>query len=162
MPAAASLLGAANPFAIGYGANPKNKIPYAIEYNLGIEQQLQEHITLKVDYVGSVGKHQYVDMNANTAVTPGSGPAQARAKYPQYGPFSDSENMGSSSYNALQIELNKQMSNGLTFKTSYTMSKSLDYQSDPYGLSPVDFYNLKPDWGPSDYNRPQMLVFSGI
>jgi hypothetical protein len=38
----------------------------------------------------------------------------------------------------------------------------MDYQSDPYGLSPVDFYNLKPDWGPSDYNRPQMLVFSGI
>lgn len=162
MPAAASLLGAANPFAIGYGANPKNKIPYAIEYNLGIEQQLQEHLTLKVDYVGSMGKHQYVDMNANTAVTPGAGSIQARAKYPQYGSFSDSENMGSSAYNALQVELNKQMSNGLTFKTSYTWSKSMDYQSDPYGLSPVDFYNLKPDWGPSDYNRPQMLVFSGI
>jgi hypothetical protein len=162
MPAAASLLGAANPFAIGYGANPKNKIPYAIEYNLGVEQQLQEHLTLKVDYVGSMGKHQYVDMNANTAVTPGAGSIQARAKYPQYGSFSDSENMGSSSYNALQVELNKQLSNGLTFKTSYTWSKSMDYQSDPYGLSPVDFYNLKPDWGPSDYNRPQMLVFSGI
>lgn len=162
MPAATSLLGANNPFAIGYGANPKNKIPYAIEYNLGVEQQLQEHLTLKVDYVGSMGKHQYIDMNANTAVTPGAGSIQPRAKYPQYGSFSDSENMGSSSYNALQVELNKQMSNGLTFKTSYTWSKSMDYQSDPYGLSPVDFYNLKPDWGPSDFNRPQMLVFSGI
>lgn len=162
MPPAASLLGASNPFAIGYGANPHNKIPYAIEFNLGIEQQLQQHITLKVDYVGSVGRHQYIDMNANTAVTPGPGSIEARAKYPQYGSFSDSENRGSSAYNALQVELNKEMSNGLTFKTSYTWSKSMDYQSDPYGLSPVDFYNLKPDWGPSDFNRPQMLVFSGI
>jgi hypothetical protein len=162
MPAATSLIGANNPFSIGYGANPKNKIPYAIEFNLGIEQQLQEHLTLKVDYVGSMGKHQYVDMNANTALTPGPGAPEQRAPYPQYGDFSDSENMGSSAYNALQVELNKQLSNGLTFKTSYTWSKSMDYQSDPYGLAPVSFYNMKPDWGPSDYNRPQMLVFSGI
>ena len=67
-----------------------------------------------------------------------------------------------SSYNALQVELNKQMSSGLSFKASYTWSKSLDWQSDPYSGGPVDFYNMHPDWGPSDYNRPQMLVFSGI
>jgi hypothetical protein len=54
------------------------------------------------------------------------------------------------------------MSSGLSFKSSYTWSKSLDWQSDPYSGGPVDFYNVRPDWGPSDYNRPQMFVFSGL
>ena len=162
LPSAASLLGSANPFSIGYGADPHNKIPYSIEYNLGIEQQLQEHLTLKADYVGSVGRHGYLDVSANTAITPGPGVIKARAPYPQYGIFSYSWNEMPSSYNGLQVELNKQMSSGLSFKTSYTWSKSLDWQSDPYSGGPVDFYNVRPDWGPSDYNRPQMFVFSGI
>ena len=38
----------------------------------------------------------------------------------------------------------------------------MDWQSDPYGPQPVDFYNLRKDWGPSDYNRPQLFVFSSI
>jgi len=162
LPAAASFLGASNPFGVSYGADPHNKIPYSIEYNLGIEQQLQGHMTLKADCVGSVGRHGYIATTTNTAVTPGPGPIQARALYPQYGTFSYSENGMPSSYNALQVELNKQMSSGLSFKTSYTWSKSMDWQSDPYSGGPVDYYNLRPDWGPSDYNRPQIFVFSGI
>ena len=162
LPAAASFLGANNPFGVSYGADPHNKIPYSIEYNLGIEQQLQEHLTLKADYVGSVGRHGYIADTTNTAVTPGPGPIQPRALYPKYGTFNYSLNGMNSSYNALQVELNKQMSSGLSFKTSYTWSKSLDLQSDPYSAQPVDYYNLHADWGPSDYNRPQMFVFSGI
>jgi Carboxypeptidase regulatory-like domain/TonB dependent receptor len=162
MPAAASLLGANNPFSIGYGADPHNKIPYAIEYNFGIEQQLQEHLTLKVDYVGSIGRHEYLVDDANTATTPGPGTISTRAPYPQYGIFNYSLNGGPSEYNGLQVELNKQMSSGLSFKTSYTWSKSMDWQSDPYSTEPVDFYNMRPDWGPSDYNRQQIFVFSGV
>jgi carboxypeptidase family protein len=162
LPAAASFLGAKNPFGVSYGADPHNKIPYSIEYNLGIEQQLQEHLTLKADYVGSVGRHGYIADTTNTAVTPGPGSIQPRALYPQYGTFNYSLNGMNSSYNGLQVELNKQMSFGLSFKTSYTWSKSLDLQSDPYSAQPVDYYNLHADWGPSDYNRPQMFVFSGL
>jgi len=162
MPTEASLVGASQPFSIGYGADPHNRIPYSIEYNFGIQEQLQQHMSLKADYVGSVGRFGYVDVNANTAETPGPGTVASRAQDPQYGIFSYSYNRMPSSYNALQVELNKQMSSGLSFKASYTWSKSLDWQSDPYNTAPVDFYNMRPDWGPSDYNRPQMLVLSGI
>jgi Carboxypeptidase regulatory-like domain/TonB dependent receptor len=162
LPAASSFLGANNPFGVSYGADPRNKIPYSIEYNLGVQQQLQEHLTLEVNYVGSVGRHGYIADTTNTAVTPGPGPIQPRELYPQYGIFNYSYNEMPSSYNGLQVELNKQMSSGLSFKGSYTWSKSLDWQSDPYGTQPRDFYNLRADWGPSDYNRPQLFVFSSI
>ena len=79
LPAAASFLGSNNPFGVSYGADPHNKIPYSIEYNLGIEQQLQDHLTLKADYVGSIGRHGYVAATTNTATTPGPGAIQPRA-----------------------------------------------------------------------------------
>jgi hypothetical protein len=162
MPTVASMIGPNSPFSIGYGANPHNRIPYSIEYNFGIQEQLQQHMSLKADYVGSVGRFGYTDSNTNTAPTPGAGTISSRAPYPQYGIFEDEDNNMPSSYNSLQVELNKQMSSGLSFKVSYTWSKSMDWQSDPYGSEPVDWYNMKPDWGPSDYNRPQMLIISGL
>ena len=55
------------------------------------------------------------------------------------------------------------MSSGLAFTASYTHSKSLDIESDPYGGSGVqNFYNLKGSWGPSDYNLSQLFVLSGV
>ena len=163
-PARPRPVGANNPFSIGYGADPHNKIPYSIEYNMGLEQTLQRNLSLSAAYVGSVGRHQYVDVTANTAITPGAGPISARAAYPQYGSFSYSFNCAPSNYNALQVEVHKQMSSGLSFKVVvHTWSKSMDWQSDPYDTAPVDFYNIaSPDNGPSDDNRGQMFVFSGI
>lgn len=163
LPSAVSLIGAGIAPYASYGANANNKIPYAVEYNLGVQQELARNMSLKVDYVGSVGRHGYIVPEANTALTPGPGPILAREPYPQYGgPFSFSWNEMPSEYNALQVELRKTLSSGLYFMTSYTWSKSLDWQSDPYDNAEPNFYNLKGDWGPSTYNRSQMLVVSGV
>jgi hypothetical protein len=162
LPPASSLLGGLAPYA-SYGADPDNKIPYVLEYNLGVQQQLSASTTLKLDYVGSLGRHQYVVPEANTALYPGPGPVLAREPFPQYGgPFSFSWNEMPSSYNALQAQLQKSLSNGLFLQASYTWSKSLDWQSDPYTNSDPNFYNLHMDWGPSDYNKTNMLVLTEV
>jgi hypothetical protein len=162
LPPASSLLGGLAPYA-SYGANPDNKIPYSLEYNLGIQRQLTNSTVLKVDYVGSGSRHQYIVPEANTALFPGPGPISARQPFPQYGgPFSFSWNDAPGSYNALQAQAQKSLSNGLFFLVSYTWSKSLDWQSDPYVNSEPNFYNLKGDWGPSDYNRTNLFVLSGV
>jgi hypothetical protein len=53
--------------------------------------------------------------------------AQALRPYPQYlnGFGYNSDNEGNSTYNALQVKLNKHMSNGLYLLTSYTYDKSI-------------------------------------
>lgn len=163
LPSAVSLIGGGIAPYASYGANPNNKIPYAIEYNLGVQQQLKGNMSLEVDYVGSVGRHGYIVPEANTALTPGPGPISARQPFPQYGgPFSFSWNEQPSEYNGMQVELKKSMASGLYFMASYTYSKSLDWQSDPYDNAEPNFYNLKADWGPSTYNRGQMFVFSSV
>jgi hypothetical protein len=162
LPTAASLLNSVAPYA-SYGANPNNKIPYSLQYNLGVQQQLMSNLVMKLDYVGSASRHQYIVPEANTALYPGPGPISERQPFPQYGgPFSYSWNAAPASYNALQAQLQKTMSNGITFLASYTWSKSMDWQSDPYVNGEPNFYDLKEDWGPSDYNRSQMFVFSSV
>lgn len=148
---------------VAFGADPRNKIPYAMEYNGGVEQQLGHSMVLTVDYVGSVGRHLFIQPVANTALYPGPGAVAARQPFPQYGgSFSFDENVGNSSYNALQAKLQKTLSYGLSFLASYTWSKSLDIQSEGQSGTIESIYNLRQDWGPSDFNRAHMFVLSAI
>ncbi len=149
---------------VDFGANPRNKIPYVMEYNAGVEQQLSNSLVLNLDYIGSVGRHQFIQPAANTARYPGPGTLASRGQpFPQYGgAFSYDENAGNSSYNALQAKLQKSLSFGLNFLASYTWSKSLDIQSEGQSGSIATIYDLRRDWGPSDFDRRHLFVFSGI
>lgn len=153
-----------NQVYVGSSSNPRNPIPYSIEYNLGIQLDLMRATVLKLDYVGSVGRHQAINPTANTAMTPGPGPLASRGQpYPQYGPIGYEENAGSASYDGLQAELRRSYSSGVSFMASYTFSKSLDQQSDLYsGEGPQNFYNIKADWGISGYSIKHMFVFSSV
>ena len=147
---------------VDFGADPRNKIPYVMEYNFGIEQQFARAFVLNMDYVGSGGRYQFIQPTANTALYPGPGPVAARQPFPAYGGnFSYDENVGNSSYNALQVKLQKSLSFGLNFLASYTWSKSLDIQSEGQSGSIENIYNLRQDWGPSDFNRTHLFVLSG-
>jgi hypothetical protein len=147
----------------GYSANPNNKIPYSVEYNGGIQQQLRFNMTANLDYVGSISRNQEMSPLANTALTPGPGAIAARQPFPQYGgPINFEWNGGPGNYNSLQAQLKKNLSAGLFFMASYTYSKSLDWVSDPYGVLPANFYNLKAEYGPSDFNHTHMFIFSTV
>ncbi len=148
---------------VDFGANPRNKIPYVMEYNAGVEQQFARSFVLNLDYVGSVGRDEFIQPVANTALYPAPGPIALRQPFPAYGgSFSYDENVGNSSYNAFQVKLQKALSFGLNFMASYTWSKSLDTQSEGQSGSIQSIYNLRNDWGPSDFNRTQLFVFSGV
>ncbi len=148
---------------VDFGANPRNKIPYVMEYNAGIEQQFAHAYVLDVDYVGSVGRDNFIQPTANTALYPAPGPVAARQPFPAYGGnFSYDENVGNTSYNALQVKFQKSLSFGLNFLASYTWSKSLDIQSEGQSGSIETIYDLRRDWAPSDFNRTHLFVFSGV
>jgi Carboxypeptidase regulatory-like domain/TonB dependent receptor len=164
LPLASSFLDPLQP-KVAFTANPRNKIPYAMEYNAGIEQQLTNSLVLSLDYVGSLGRHLFIQPQINTARIPGPGPLVDRGqRFSQFagGSISNSTNIGTSSYNALQAKLSKSLSFGLTFLASYTWSKSLDLQSEGQSGSLETEYDLRRDWGPSDFDRRHLLTISGI
>ena len=163
LPPASSYLNSIAPYA-SFGADPNSKIPYSMEYNFGIERQLPSSMVLNVDYVGSVSRHLFIQPIANTAPIPGPGSLASRGQpFSQYGgPFNFSMNGGSASYNAFQAKLSESLSSGLFFLASYTWSKSMDIESAGQAGTIENVYDLAADWGPSDFNLPQMFVFSGV
>jgi outer membrane receptor protein involved in Fe transport len=64
-------------------------------------------------------------------------------------------NQATSSYNALQVRVDKRFSGGLQFLSHYTWSKALTHESYYFFIDP------RVGFGPSYYNRPQAFVFAG-
>src|SRR5205085_2620832 len=73
------------------------------------------------------------------------------------------ESTGNSSYNALWVTAEKRLSRGWQFNTSYTWSKSIDYNSlNSQGTIVQNSYDLRNSRGLSDYDARHRFVFSGI
>ena len=52
---------------VAFGADNRNRTPYSIQYNFGIEEQLPAGTLLSLNYVGSVDRHLFIQPSANTA-----------------------------------------------------------------------------------------------
>jgi hypothetical protein len=62
-----------------------------------------------------------------------------------------------SNYNALQVNLSKQLSKGASFNVAYTWSKALDH-----GLLLFNPASFGSNYGPADWDRTQMLTISHL
>lgn len=162
LPAASLFLTTLGPYSAN-ATNPHSKIPYVMEYNVGVEQQVASSLVLDLGYVGSMGRHLFIEPAANTAEIPGPGSLASRGQpYPSWPVLTYDEMEGPSAYNALQAKLKKSLSPKLYFMASYTWSKSMDLESDAYNGSIQSVYRTYQDWAPSDYNRTNIFVFSGV
>ena len=103
-----------------------------MEWNFGFERPLPSAMKLSTDYVGSVGRRLIVASSENIAVL-GPGSIDSRRPLHNAGSFHWRNNGGGSSYNALQVKLEREFKSGLTFLNSYTCSKSMDTASDGNG-----------------------------
>ncbi|MCU1314871.1 MAG: TonB-dependent receptor, partial [Candidatus Acidoferrum typicum] len=135
------------------GVQPDMKTPTLISYSLRIQQQLSPNTSLTVGYVGSHGYHELIGIDANEPFPVICPASPCPATYPKGFPagiantpvpagtyfvpttaranpaiantwtwFSE----GNSSYNALQVDVNRRFSAGLTLRGVYTFSKVLD------------------------------------
>ena len=64
-------------------------------------------------------------------------------------------NQATSSYNALQVKLEKRFSHGFQFLSHYTWSRAMTHESYYFAIDP------KIGYGASYYNRPQAFVLAG-
>ena len=144
--------------------------PFVQSWNLNIQQEITPTLGIMVGYFGSRGIHLRILENLNQ-----QGAAQAKpftalsAASPilpgvALGNITEQDSSGFSNYNALWLTLNKRVSRGLQFNTSYTYSKSLDTNSLSSINSPAvqDSFNIRNDYGPSDFDARHRVVFSGL
>ena len=166
---------AANPlsFANYAGFTQASPLPYAEQWNFGVQREIAKGTIVEVNYVGAHGVHLPISMPANTvpydpvidasvALANTSLAAQEARPYPSLGGFNSINMEGTSTYQALQATVRRQYGSNLTFVANYTRSKSIDDGSGIYNFSqpsglnqgqfPQQFLSLNK--GLSEFDRP--------
>ncbi|MBZ5645322.1 MAG: TonB-dependent receptor [Acidobacteriia bacterium] len=150
---------------------------YVQEWNLNVQRQLTNSMTLSLGYVGTRGVHLMTrgdDGNmTQPTVVPGLGyqfPGTAAAQInPNLGTIRYIYWNAGANYNALNVNLEKKYASGFQFQVAYTYAKSLDDTSQtiagdtfandinsPWWFLPSAFY------GPSSFNVSQTLSINGL
>lgn len=162
--------------ALGYD---NYKIPTAMQYSFGVEQQLSHAAVLNLSYVGSHDYHQPVQRNVNTlpidspqrlAVCGGNcgynGPGKNESPnpyriYPGFSNITMVETASMSNYNSLQASVQWHNSHGLSLSAAYTYSHSLDNISGDLSTM-SDPFNRAYDYASSDFDRRHILMFNYV
>jgi hypothetical protein len=143
---------------------PYMKNPYSDQWTLGLQQQLGATAVLTMNYVGSRSTHMPCCGFFNVAVAPGPGTPQSRAPFPYITPTNYEQSNGSSSYNGLQVQLDRKMSSGLAYTFNYTWSKTIDVACDGYFNAEGCFirnpYNPKAERSVAGLDLPNMFTGS--
>jgi hypothetical protein len=163
----------------------KVRLPTLDAWNLTIQQQLTPSTALQIAYVGSHGTHNMFDssnqFDPNQGTLAGfqqinpltglvytyndrqpyfNGDAQTLGV--NFGhPFGWTQslryniNEATSSYNALQVKLEKRFSKGFQVLSHYTWSRAMSHESYYFAIDP------RVGYGASYYNRPNAFVLAG-
>ncbi len=153
-----------------------DKIPVTYNYSFGIQQDLSRGLALDVSYVGNSSRHLMQNVNLNTVpygarfLAKNADPANPASplpdaflrQYPEYANITYRENLGTSNYNSLQVQVNRRMTAGLQLGIGYTWSKVM-------GLSDQENGALNPWvapktwlWGPLGFDQTHIFTANYI
>ncbi len=134
------------------------RIPLANFWNFTVQHEVTKDLTVEAAYVGNVGRHLFLNINMNQAY-PGPGDYDPRRPFYKFGDTQaiyDVCNCDNSGYNALQVKVQKRVSQGLDFLLTYTWSKALDNGEGGYGFS--NNYDVRADHGPASFDRTNAVT----
>jgi hypothetical protein len=173
--------------------NTVDKAPYMMQYNVAVQQELAAGTVLTVAYNGSKGKNLFLWSNQNPPLAFSDQSAEWRADNAANWP--DATGQGSrgtvanpfvgvytnpnfkavegvtptarSTYNGLQISLNRQFAKSLVFNVAYTYSKCRDNasatnSSEQGQWAVYNAYDPDFDWGPCSYSSDHVFTANAL
>ena len=140
----------------------RNPIPYLEAWNLFVERSFKGNLTANIGYVGNLGRHTPVSAELNSAL-PGTGEAgmPLNSLFGRTASTTLRANATSTNYNALQANLRKRFSNGLSFTVAYAYSKAMAFGGGDQGGF-TDNYDWKRNYGPTNFDSRHNLVISHV
>jgi hypothetical protein len=130
----------------GWPQNPENRTPYSQQWNLTIQRQVMDDMTLDIAYVGSSNKKQIGYDPINAALTPGPGDIQSRRLLPAFGDLDGGSNQYASKYNSFRTNLVKRFSRGLQLNANYTWGRSMTNSSSLAEATVQNPFDLHQEW----------------
>lgn len=151
-----------SPFTV----DPSDRTPYLQQWNFSLNRSLSSTTLLEIAYVGSKGTKLAERVNINQAFLPDPAnptPIAERRPFPGFGDMLSSNWQENSSYNSMQVTLEKRMSDGFSLLAGYTWSHSIDTASRGSGGSwHQNARRLRDDRGNSDFDVRQRLTLSYV
>jgi len=154
--------------AFVYERNMRNA--YMQSWNLTLEREFAKDFVGRISYAGSKGtalvsgrdvNAPLPDPNADTGST-----NERRPLYPDFGRVTLIEGVGNSSYNAMQLTVEKRFSRGYSIMANYTWSHAIDNNQGSAnkgtGISVTNPLDLSLDRGTADFDRTHVFNFSGL
>lgn len=142
------------------------------QWNFTVERELLRDTRLRVAYVGSKSSHLKGEYDQNAPIyNPNLTLAENRASIDDRRPIKGYSRIDrffhglNSTYEGLQVSLDKRYSHGFTVLTSYTWSKALDYQSRNQAAQDAPLshpFNFFLGHGPTTGHRKHRFVTSYV
>lgn len=148
--------------------DPVYKIPRGYNYNATYQRQLTSNTVVEIGYIGTVGNYLSRERDLNqlpTGTTFQAANSGANVNYLR--PFKGFANIpmlehsGRSTYNALQVEVNRRFAKGFSYGFAYTLSKTMDNNSGPRDAF-IDVYNQSLNWGKSSNDARHIAIANFI
>jgi hypothetical protein len=160
--------------------------PYTDQLTAGYERQLAANLAVSADYVHSRSRDLLMTLNLNPQLrsnpnvnnstltrigspTLSAAMVELQSTYPGFAPFTGNVNQiinaGRVNYDALMLQINKRYSDNYSARLSYTYSHSRGNtgggSAPGSGFQVGDDMHLELNEGPSDFDIPHNLTFSG-
>jgi hypothetical protein len=128
--------------------DPRQRIPYTIQYGLGVEQQLTERSSLFVNYIGARG----IDMFRSLDVNAPPPPNYVARPNPNLGQERQLQSEGYQKSNALEVGFRGRPVSFFTGQVRYNLGKTYNNTS---GITyfPANSYFPNADWSRSDNDQ---------
>ena len=148
--------------------DPAYKIPVSYNWNATYQRQITSDTTVEIGYIGTTGNYLARTRDVNqlktgTTFLPENVGANTNYLRPYKG-FADitmTEHSGRSTYNALQLEVNRRFTKGLMYGFAYTYGKTMDNNSGLRQLF-IDAFNPQLNWGKSDNDVRHTAVINAV
>lgn len=129
--------------------DPRQRIPYVLQYSLGVEHQLTPKATIAATYVGSRGINQFRSIDANAPLPPAF---QLPRPNPNFGQVREMQSEGYLKGNALELTFRGKVNRYFAGQVQYTLNRT-DNNTSGITYFPGNSYDPTADWGRSDNDR---------
>ena len=151
------------------GPDQSLRYAYAQNWFFGIQDSPFSNWVVEADYMGSSGKHLY-DVIDRNRVDGDLIIHQDRLNRlnPYFSSINYGDNSAGSSYQGATVSVRRLFTHGVTFQTSYTLGKAIDYINAPSPGSAavyapvIDAYNVRRQRGQSDNDVRNKVSFNFV
>ncbi|SPE37173.1 hypothetical protein SBA3_260029 [Candidatus Sulfopaludibacter sp. SbA3] len=117
-----------------FGVDPNARTAYIQQWTASLQHELPKKVLLEIAYAASKGTHlgrfrqfntpAHVELGQNLPPRPGD--LQSLRTFPELGPIVQRQHIANSSYNSLQVKVEKSLSARLSLLASFVWSKAID------------------------------------